>query len=275
MQFQKLKNIKKLYEAGATAEVEWKQKVKEADSLKKQIDVKKINIENEKLSQKQNDNSISYQIEESKGDYQNKKGTVEENKQNYETAIKNLESARNQRTEKLYEMKQQYLEELKQYDVQIAEQYNQYENKDIIAPFDGIVKSLEIEKEGAVVAATQLVAEIIPDSDVEIVEAEILNSDIGYVEVGQDTDIKVDTYDYQKYGKLHGTVVYVSPDATENEQMQKVYKAKIALTEDKDRQWEISQGMQCTVEIKTDQRHIIEFFLEPLTDALDRGLRER
>ena len=57
--------------------------------------------------------------------------------------------------------------------------------------------------------------------------------------------------------------------------MQKVYKAKIALTEDKDRQWEISQGMQCTVEIKTDQRHIIEFFLEPLTDALDRGLRER
>ncbi len=266
---------KKLYEAGATAEVEWKQKVKEADSLKKQIDVKKINIENEKLSQKQNDNSISYQIEESKGDYQNQKGTVEENKQNYETAIKNLESARNQRTEKLYEMKQQYLEELKQYDVQIAEQYNQYENKDIIAPFDGIVKSLEIEKEGAVVAATQVVAEIIPDSDVEIVEAEILNSDIGYVEVGQDTDIKVDTYDYQKYGKLHGTVVYVSPDATENEQMQKVYKAKIALTEDKDRQWEISQGMQCTVEIKTDQRHIIEFFLEPLTDALDRGLRER
>ncbi len=104
---------------------------------------------------------------------------------------------------------------MKQYDVQIAEQYNQYENKDIIAPFDGIVKSVEIEKEGAVVAATQVVAEIILDSDVEIVEAEILNSDIGYAEGGQDTDIKVDAYDYQKYGKLYGTVVYVSPDATE------------------------------------------------------------
>lgn len=266
---------KKLYEAGAKAKVEWEEKVKEVNNLEKQIYMKKIDIQNEDLSQKENSKSISYQIEESKGEYQNQKGTVEEGKQNYETAIKNLELAKNQRNEKLYEMKQQYLGELKQYDVQIAEQYNQYENMDITAFYDGVVKSLEIEKEGAVVTVAQVVAEIIPDSDAKIVEAEVLNSDIGYIEIGQETDIKVDTYDYQKYGKLHGTVAYISPDAAENEQMQKVYKVEVVLDEESSREWEISQGMECTVEIKTDQRHIIEFFLEPLTDALDRGLKER
>ena len=227
------------------------------------------------MSKKGDSKSISYQIEESKSEFQNQKGTVEERKQNYETAMKNLESAKNQRNEKLYEMKQQYIGELKQYDVQIAEQYNQFENKDIIAFYDGVVKSLEIEKEGAVVISTQVVADIIPDSNAMIVEAEISNSDIGYVEIGQEADIKVDTYDYQKYGKLRGTVVYISPDATENDQMQKVYKAEVVIADDSSREWQVSQGMQCTVEIKTDQRHIIDFFLEPLTDALDRGLKER
>ena len=46
----------------------------------------------------------------------------------------------------------------------IAEQYNQYENKDIIALYDGVVKSLEVDKEGAVVTPTQVVAQIIPES---------------------------------------------------------------------------------------------------------------
>lgn len=264
----------KLYEAGAKSKAEWEEKANEAESLEKQIAIKKIEIQNEVLSQKRDDKNIGYQIEESKNESQNQEGTAEAGKQNYESAIKKLETARNQRNDRLYEMRQQYLGELKQYDVQIAEQYNQCENKDIMALYDGVVKSLKVDKEGSVVTATQVVAEIIPDSDTMLVQAEVLNSDIGYVEVGQDVDIKVDTYDYQKYGKLKGTVAYISPDAEENEQMQKVYKVEVAL-DNNNREWEVSQGMECTVEIKTDKRRIIEFFLEPLTDALDRGLKER
>ena len=266
---------KKLYEAGAKSKSEWETKANEADNLKKQIAIKKIDIQNEALSQKANRANASYQVEESKNEFQNQQGTVEERKQNYESAVTNLETAREQRNQKLYEMKQQYLDELKQYDIRIAEQYNQYENKDIIALYDGVVKSLEVDKEGAVVTPTQVVAQIIPDSNTMVVEAEVHNGDIGYVELGQDVDIKVDTYDYQKYGKLSGTVVYISPDAIENEQMQKIYKVNVLLDGDNVNRLEISQGMECTVEIKTDKRRIIEFFLEPLTDALDRGLKER
>ncbi|MCM1179794.1 MAG: HlyD family efflux transporter periplasmic adaptor subunit [Clostridium sp.] len=266
---------KKLYEAGAKSKAEWEKKENEAESLKKQIAIKKIDVQNEELSQEGDSKSVSYQILESKNESENQRGMVEERKQNYEAALKNLESVKSQRNAKLYDMKQQYLNELKQYNVQIAEQYSQYENKDIVAFYDGVVKALEVDKQGAVVTATQVVAEIIPDSNDMIVQAEVLNADIGYVEIGQDVDIKVDTYDYQKYGKLNGTVAYISPDAAENEQMQKVYKVEVVLDGNSSRSWEVSQGMECTVEIKTDKKRIIEFFLEPLTDALDRGLKER
>ena len=265
----------KLYEAGAKSKAEWQDKVNTRDSLSKQIEIKKIEIENEKLQNQSEDSSLEYQETEAALAYENQKGAITESEKNYQAAVSNLEAAKHQRNESLYEMKQQYTEQLKQYGVQAAEQYYQYESKDIIAMYDGVIKSLEVDKVGAVVVASQTVAEILPDVSQLVVQAQISNSDIGYVEVGQNVDIKVDTYDYQKYGRLSGTVAYISPDAMENERMEKVFKADILIDMGNENTLDIMQGMECTVEIKTDRRHIIEFFLEPLIDALDGGLKER
>lgn len=265
----------KLYKAGAKSKAEWQDKVNTRDSLSKQIEIKKIEIENEKLQSQSEDSSLDYQETEAALAYENQKGAITESEKNYQAAVSNLEAAKHQRNESLYEMKQQYTEQLKQYGVQAAEQYYEYESKDIIAMYDGVIKSLEVDKVGAVVIASQTVAEILPDASQLVVQAQISNSDIGYVEVGQSVDIKVDTYDYQKYGRLSGMVAYISPDAMENERMEKVFKADILIDMDNDNTLDIIQGMECTVEIKTDRRHIIEFFLEPLIDALDGGLKER
>ena len=45
------------------------------------------------------------------------------------------------------------------------------------------------------------------------VEAMISNRDIGFVHLGQDAQIKVDTFNFTRYGLLHGRVVSVSQDA--------------------------------------------------------------
>ncbi len=265
----------KLYEAGAVSKVQWQEKVNEADNLKKQIDIKNIEIKNEKLSKKSDASSIDYQISESQAESANQQGTIEEMKNNYDAAVLNLENAKKERDSRLYEMREQCMESLKQYGVTVTQQYYEYENKNIYAPYDGVIKVLNVDKAGAVVTATQAVAEILPDTSHLIVEAEVSNSDIGFIESGQKADIKVDTFDYQKYGMLHGSVIYISPDAIENERMEKIYKVNILLDEESAGKLELSQGMQCSVEIKTDTRHIIEFFLEPLTDALGSSLKER
>jgi hemolysin D len=41
----------------------------------------------------------------------------------------------------------------------------------------------------------------------------VSNRDIGFVHAGQDAEIKIDTFNFTRYGLLHGTVLSVSQDA--------------------------------------------------------------
>ena len=267
---------KKLYEQGAKSKADWEAKKQEADALEKQIEIKKLEDKKSSISDSASELNIDYQIGEQGQQVVSGQGTVEEYKNKYETAKINLDSFREQRDQKLIEMRTECLEKLKELGVANTQQYYEYESKDVRAPFDGVVKSLIAEKPGMVVAATQEVAEIVPSTDNNIVEVECKNADIGYVKEGQDVDIKVDTYDYQKFGMLSGTVFYISPDSSENERLEKVYKVQIELSDDNNlHDMQLSQGMECSAEIKTGTRRIIDFFMEPLTDALKSSIRER
>ena len=54
---------------------------------------------------------------------------------------------------------------------------------------------------------------IVPaDSKLEI-EAMVSNRDIGFVHAGQDSEIKIDTFNFTRYGLIHGRVQSVSQDA--------------------------------------------------------------
>lgn len=265
---------KKLYEAGAVAKVEWEKKSNEATTLEKQIEIKEIELQGSELAKQGEQSSLNYQINENNANNLTKQGTLDETKNNYDIAVLNLENAKKQRENTLLEQKEHCVAKLKEYGVTLTQQYYEYENKDVVAPYDGVIKTLNFGKEGAVVTSTQVVAEILPEDSQLVVEAEVSNKDIGFIEVEQEVDVKVDTYDYQKYGMLTGTVVYISPDAIENEKMEKIYKVQILLEDDRNK-LELTQGMECSVEIKTDRRRIIEFFLEPLTEALDNSLKER
>ncbi len=265
---------KKLYEAGAVAKVEWEKKSNEATTLEKQIEIKEIELQGSELAKQGEQSSLNYQINENSANNLTKQGTLDETKNNYDIAVLNLENAKKQRESTLLEQKEQCVAKLKEYGVTLTQQYYEYENKDVVAPYNGVIKTLNFGKEGAVVTSTQIVAEILPEDSQLVVEAEVSNKDIGFIEVGQEVDVKVDTYNYQKYGMLTGTVVYISPDAIENEKMEKIYKVQILLEDDRNK-LELTQGMECSVEIKTDRRRIIEFFLEPLTEALDNSLKER
>ncbi|MCR5702385.1 MAG: HlyD family efflux transporter periplasmic adaptor subunit [Lachnospiraceae bacterium] len=266
---------KELYEQGAKSKSEWEEKKHELDTLEKQIEIKRLENEKALISEGVSNLNIDYEIEEQGQQLLSGQGTFEEYKNNYETAELNLDNFRQQRDQKLLEMRTETLEKLKELGVANIQQYYSYESKEVKAPFDGIVKTLIAEKPGTVVTETQEVAEIVPSTDHIIVEVECKNADIGYVRVGQAVDVKVDTYDYQKFGMLSGTVFYISPDSLENERQENVYKVQIELSDDSFHDMELSQGMECSADIKTGSRRIIDFFMEPLTDALKSSIRER
>ena len=83
----------------------------------------------------------------------------------------------------------------------------------LTAPVDGVAQQLAIHTVGGVVTPAQSLLMIVPsDSRLEI-EAMVSNRDIGFVQPGQETEIKIDTFNFTRYGLLHGRVLTVSQDA--------------------------------------------------------------
>jgi hemolysin D len=111
------------------------------------------------------------------------------------------------------------------------------------------------------------------------VEARVLNKDIGFIRAGQDAEIKLETFLFTRYGTVPGKVVSVSRDAVEDEKAGPYYPVRVSLARthiDIDGQdVPLGAGLSATVEIKTDQRRLIEYLLSPLMRYRLEGLRER
>src|SRR6202043_1181508 len=83
----------------------------------------------------------------------------------------------------------------------------------LTAPVSGMVQQLAVHTVGGVVTPAQTLMVIVPsDSRLEI-EAMVSNHDIGFVHAGDQVEIKVDTFDFTRYGLLHGRVLSVSSDS--------------------------------------------------------------
>jgi hemolysin D len=150
---------------------------------------------------------------------------------------------------------------------------------EIRSPIDGYIEDLVIHTKGGSLSATEPALRVVPiDSDL-IVEAMILNKDIGYLLVGQEVIIKMDTFNFVKHGSLTGEILDISSDATEDEKLGLVFKSRIKLNENKlfvdNKYIKINSGMSVVAEAKTGSRRIIDFFLTPVRKKIDQSVRER
>ncbi len=147
------------------------------------------------------------------------------------------------------------------------------------APVDGVVQQLQIYTIGGVVTPAQELMLIVPDEEKLEVEALLENKDIGFVEEGQEAEVKIDAFPFTKYGTIDGRLTNISNDAMMDEAKGLVFKTQVSLAKsimqiDK-RQVHLTPGMSVTVEVKTGKRRVIEFFLSPLLRYKQESIRER
>ena len=170
----------------------------------------------------------------------------------------------------------------------------------LTAPVDGVVQQLAIHTIGGVVTPAQALMVIVPaDSRLEI-EAMVTNRDIGFVQAGQEAAIKVDTFNFTRFGLLHGRVLSISTDAITRDKPQDrpnakpqgadqgssepkgqelIFAARVSLDRTsmqiEDKVVNLSPGMAVTVEIKTGSRSVLSYLLSPLRRYRQEMLRER
>ena len=147
----------------------------------------------------------------------------------------------------------------------------------IKAPIAGRVNQLAVHTVGGVVSEGQALLMVVPDDAVMEIEAYADNKDIGFLKKGQSAEVKVETYDFQKYGMVQATVDEISPDAGTNAQDRETYqKYRMTLGLAGDTSGiPLTPGMNVSAEIKIKQKRIIDFFLDPFRKYKDEALRER
>lgn len=149
----------------------------------------------------------------------------------------------------------------------------------LVAPVSGTVQQLTVHTVGTAVPVAQPLMQIVPEQSVVEVEAFLENKDVGFVQEGQDAQVKIDTFEYTKYGTIPARVTHVSRDAIEDEKKGLIYSVMVTLDKtsiDVDgRKIKLSPGMSTTVEIKTGTRRVIEYVLSPLIQHARESLRER
>ncbi len=170
------------------------------------------------------------------------------------------------------------------------------------APIDGRVQSSIITNVGQVLTSGQEVMRIVPqDSQLEI-QAYVLNRDIGFVHIGQDAVVKVESFPFTRYGSVKAHVVRIaddaipSPDASAlegdparasnasgfagGERTQNLVFA-VELAPDASTlsidgvERPLTSGMAATVEIKTGARRLMDYVFSPLVEVASRAMRER
>ncbi|MBV9979887.1 HlyD family type I secretion periplasmic adaptor subunit [Bradyrhizobium sp.] len=170
------------------------------------------------------------------------------------------------------------------------------------SPLNGSVQQLAIHTIGGVVTPAQQLMVIVPREARLEIEANLANKDVGFVRPGQQVEVKVETFNFTRYGLLRGTVTTISHDVVaadvsapdrkdrqddpalarseeERQARQPSYVAHVALEQTgiqtEDGFASLEPGMAVTAEIKTGRRRVIEFLLSPLLRYRQEAWRER
>lgn len=162
---------------------------------------------------------------------------------------------------------------------------------DIMAPMDGVVKTLKIHTLGGVLRPGDELMQIAPVGEALLLEARVSPADIGQLVIGQSVFITLDAYDYSIYGNLIGELTDISPDTlsdsnaqgslvnTPTGQPSVYYKVNIRIAKDQENpkvaSMEIKPGMTASIDIRTGTRNLLTYLLKPVIKTLGTSLNER
>ena len=167
---------------------------------------------------------------------------------------------------------------------------------EIRAPIDGVVEEMAVHTVGGVVTPAERLMIVVPDNQQLVVEAQLPNRDVGFVHVGQDAVVKVETFNFTRYGLIRGKVLAVSRDAVAPSDRRSddgtpdapsatatpaspTYTARISLDKSsmvvEGVERPLQPGMAVTAEVKTGRRTIIDYLLSPLSRTTHEAMHER
>lgn len=206
-------------------------------------------------------------------DIKNKENQIKSLENEKEDYIKQRENSEQEYELSMIEKRNQIEENIKSEENNLEALENNNSKYTIKSPVNGVILNANYNTVGSYINQSKSIAEIVSsDSELKI-ETYITNKDIARIEKGQKVVIKLEAYDYQKYGTLDGTIDYISPSAIVDKELGAVYKVKIKFDKNQNSNIDVLPGMTVTLETKSGKQRIIEYFLEPFKKNIDNALK--
>ncbi|MAU41347.1 MAG: hypothetical protein CMF31_06970 [Kordiimonas sp.] len=149
----------------------------------------------------------------------------------------------------------------------------------VTAPSNGVVKGLQFPRPGGVVAPGDLLMELVPEDRNLIAEVKISPRDIGHVKKGTPVLVKVDTYNYARFGGIAGTLDHVSASSFMDEKGETYFKGVVQLPQtyvgQDPRSNAVTSGMTVVADIRSGEKTLLQYLIKPIHNALSSSFTER
>jgi multidrug resistance efflux pump len=151
------------------------------------------------------------------------------------------------------------------------------QQSELRAPSDGTITSLAV-RVGDVVEPGQTALCVAEQRGFRM-DVAVTSEDVGQLREGLLARIKLDAYDYQKYGTVTGRVIAVSPDSTFQPnaptQSAPTYTVKIAIEGEqvarREHRGHIKLGMTGVAEIVTDHERVLSLLVRSIRQSISLG----
>lgn len=148
----------------------------------------------------------------------------------------------------------------------------------IRSPAAGTVVDMRVHTLGGVIRAGDTLLEIVPGDDRLIVEARIRPTDVDDMALGLETEVRFAAFKQRTTPTLTGRVVHVSADALEDEQTgQSYFLSRIRIEREQLArlgELRLQPGLPAEILVKTGDRSVLAYLLQPILDSMNRALRE-
>ena len=158
---------------------------------------------------------------------------------------------------------------------QIIQANQSLKYQEIRSPVAGEVFELKAFTEGVVSNnSPDALVQIVPSKDA-IAKVYITNKDIGFVKIGQQVDVRIDTFNFSEFGDVKGTIEWIGSDALPPDQVYPFarFPAKIKLSQQtltvKGAAIQLKPGMSVKVNIKLRDRTVMSLFTDMFAKQSD------
>ena len=149
---------------------------------------------------------------------------------------------------------------------------------EIKAPVEGIILGLEINTEGGVILAGRPILDIVPENEELVIDAKVALVDIDKVKIGSLAEVRFSAFNSKTTPTMEGMVKKLSADSLLDEKTgQQYYQATIELTKESAEKLGdliLISGMPAEVLINTGERTLLQYLVQPATNAFARSLIE-